>query len=320
MNKTIGSLKTKSETIVVTSGSAYIDIDVLACSLALNHLHSLIGLNSISCHTGKMNGTIPESYQRRVNKLYIDNLPSDGNFSYILVDVSDPSFFESFVDVNKIIEIYDHHFGFEELWKKNLGSNSTIHHVGSCATLIWEKYCSLNLEGEIPPLLAELLYLAIVSNTLNFKAFITTERDKKAKAEIENSGLVKGSSVDDYYSSVECEIIRNFKNSLLNDVKKHACDGNSLFIGQLELLDSSKVLDNFFSTGQVKKYMEQRFIVQGELWFVIVSDISKECNFLYTTCGKTKSLIENKLQLYFKEDFAITDRLWMRKEIIRDMK
>ena len=57
-----------NETIIVTSGSAYIDIDVLACSLALNFLHKLCGRESIACHTGKINGPIPESIKLEVNK------------------------------------------------------------------------------------------------------------------------------------------------------------------------------------------------------------------------------------------------------------
>lgn len=320
MNEKDDVLKSDLVRLVVTSGSSYIDIDVLACSLALNHLNILLGYDSISCHTGEMNSSIPEKYKLRVSKLYENTAPTSKNCKYILVDVSNPKFFEKFVVFNDIIEIYDHHFGFENFWENILGSSSTINHVGSCATLIWEKYVELNLTNKMPSLLIELIYLAVVSNTLNLKAFITTRRDRKAASDIEKMKLLEKSVIKEYYFDVESQVLKNFEKSILNDVKTHQFEDNVYLIGQIELFESNKVWNECFLSGRTAEIMKKRLCLNGEMWFVIISDISKNHNLIYTTCDKTKNVIERNFRFHFEGDSAITDRLWMRKEIIRDLK
>lgn len=307
------------ESIVVTSGSAYIDIDVLACSLALSHLYNLLGRNSIVCLTGEQNGTIPRQLKKRTEDLYKRELHDSNNYCYALVDVSNPEFFEDFVLQDKIIEIYDHHFGFEHYWQRKCGNSSNIQHVGSCATLIWEKYVEYNQIENVSPLLAELLYLAIISNTLNLKAFVTTEQDKLAKLQMENTGLVSNRIISEYYAYIESQMLSDFEFSLVNDVKKHYWTGSLCFIGQIELLNSDKLIDEYFLNDKVEEYMRSHFKISNELWFVIISDINKELNFIYTKNEPTKRLIEKTFSFIFEGDFAKSDRLWMRKEFIRDM-
>lgn len=308
-----------NETVIVTSGSAYIDIDVLACSLALSYLHKLCGEQSISCHTGKMNGTIPEPIKVEVNDLFEKKLPCSGRFKYALVDVSNPKYFEGFVEHEKIIEIYDHHFGFEKYWKDKLGKFVQINHVGSCATLIWEKYVALEKVHQLPESIAKLLYLAIVSNTLNLQAFVTTERDVDAKIGIEKLGFIKAELVTEYYSHIEHQLLNDFKNVLLNDVKLHDWEDEDCFIGQLEILDSDELIETYFLTGTATKYIQEKYSTNGQLWFVVISDINKGYNFIFTENRKTKRLIEKTFSFTFDGNFAKSDRLWMRKEFIRDM-
>jgi len=307
------------ETVVVTSGSAYIDIDVLACSLALSHLYNLLGRNSIVCHTGKQNGTIPKSLKNLTKSLYSSQLNYSTDYSYALVDVSNPEFFEDFVQIERIIEVYDHHFGFEKYWQENLGKSSNIQHVGACATLIWEKYIENNQAENIQPLIAELLYLAIISNTLNLKAFVTTDQDKLAKLQLENTGLIPKQIILEYYAHIESQMLDDFKSSLIHDVKKHYWSEKICLIGQLELLDSDKLIEEYFLNDKAEKYLRSHFAINDELWFVIISDINKELNFIYTKSEPTKRLIERTFSFFFKGDFATSDRLWMRKELIRDM-
>src|SRR3989344_4504224 len=52
--------------------------------------------------------------------------------------------------------------------------------VGACATLIWEEYVKRKKSNEISEMSGNLLSTAIISNTLNFNAMVTTDRDKKS--------------------------------------------------------------------------------------------------------------------------------------------
>lgn len=307
------------ETIVITAGSAYIDIDVLACAIALNHLYSLLDLKSFVCLTGMQNGTIPFNLKESTKTLIEPKLIDSNNYIYAIVDVSNPEFFESFVEENKVVEIFDHHFGFEQYWEKRCKGKAHIHHVGSCATLIWEKYVEHNATESVPQLVAELLYLAIISNTLNLKAFVTHERDRLAKQQIEKTGLIPDTIVSDYYSDIESQMLSNFEFTLINDVKRHYWEEQLCFIAQVELLDSEKLIENYFINDSVEKYLKSHFGISDELWFVIVSDINKGINFIYTKNNVTKRLIEKTFSFIFEGDFAKSDRLWMRKELIRNM-
>ena len=99
---------------------------------------------------------------------------NSGKNEFILVDVSDPKYFESFVIAENIVEILDHHFGFEEYWTKRLGNKGCVEHVGSYTTLIWERFKAAGVEQQIGPIEANLLYTAIFANTLGLSAQVTS--------------------------------------------------------------------------------------------------------------------------------------------------
>lgn len=311
--------KARLKTIVVTSGAAYVDIDALACSLALSYFYNVTGWNSIVCHTGKLNGTIPDSYKLITEKMFLRRLNNHSNYHYAIVDVSNPDFFENFVQIDDIISVYDHHYGFEDYWKSNSNTYSKINYVGSCATLIWEKYTENNLSHSIPLVIAELLYLAIISNTLNMKAFITTDRDRDAKNMIEKEFNIDETITLDYYKKTESKIILDFEYFLINDMKTHRWNDKICYIGQLELLDSKNLVNKYFLDDTVIKILKHNYHIDDEYWFVIISDIERSVNLLFTQSNPTKKLIESIFHFEFIGDFAISDRLWMRKEFIRDM-
>ena len=169
--------------IVITCGKSYIDIDGYASAIAYRELLKMKGIESKFVINNALNYSIPSSLK---NIPYTsDNYSLDFNDKYIVLDLSDKSYFPDFVDDNRIIEIIDHHPGFEDYWKKLLGNNSIIEPIGSVATIIVEKYEQDSLLEKIDKDIAVLLMAAILDNTLNFTASITTERDKVAYKKLE---------------------------------------------------------------------------------------------------------------------------------------
>jgi manganese-dependent inorganic pyrophosphatase len=94
----------------------------------------------------------------------------------ILVDSSELNALEGKVSVEKVIEIIDHR-KINEV-DKFPSAKVQIELVGAAATLIAEKFMKsgVNISKES----AILIYSAIISNTLNFKSSVTTNRDIKA--------------------------------------------------------------------------------------------------------------------------------------------
>ncbi|HRN71056.1 MAG TPA: DHH family phosphoesterase, partial [Candidatus Woesebacteria bacterium] len=95
--------------------------------------------------------------------------------SIIIVDASDIRGLSDKINPAKVIEIIDHRKVNEA--DKFPNAKVQIELVGSAGTLIAEKFyesrTSISKESAV------LLYSAIVSNTINFKANVTTERDHK---------------------------------------------------------------------------------------------------------------------------------------------
>lgn len=87
--------------------------------------------------TDPMNASVTPT-MRNLAKSFSSEL-QDGD-KYVVVDMSDSNVISSFVPLDKVVEIYDHHFGFEEYWKKRLGDRSKIQPIGAAATLIWEEF------------------------------------------------------------------------------------------------------------------------------------------------------------------------------------
>jgi manganese-dependent inorganic pyrophosphatase len=105
-------------------------------------------------------------------------LNADDFEKVILVDASDLNGLEGKISSDKVIEIFDHRKVHEA--DKFPNAKVQIELVGAAATLIAEKFMKNNVA--ISKESAILVCGAIISNTLNFKGTVTTDRDKTAVA------------------------------------------------------------------------------------------------------------------------------------------
>ena len=96
----------------------------------------------------------------------------------ILVDTSELGSLLGKINPEAVIEVIDHRSIHEAGVFTN--AKTQIELVGSVATLITEKFMTTDIS--ISKEAAILMYGAIISNTLNFKASVTTERDRQAAA------------------------------------------------------------------------------------------------------------------------------------------
>jgi len=301
---------------IITAGSAYVDIDVLACAVAYKNLLKLCQKSAVIVTTGPFNETIPKSVRSWQYTLE-RKIPSTlKNKEYVLVDVSDPLYFEKFVDVSNIYRIFDHHFGFEKYWSSKIGERSNIAHVGSCATLIWEEFIKYNKEGEIDIVSANLLYTAIFANTLDLKASVTSPRDKEAFLELTKFTDLPDNWKKIYYNEIEKSIIGDVRNSVQKDLKRVKINDKRYSIGQIELWDSSLLfkISNLLSLVKLGLDIKKD---NPDRWFLIISDITLEKNYIITNDNKTIVELENTIEVSFSGWIGETSKLYMRKEILK---
>jgi inorganic pyrophosphatase/exopolyphosphatase len=170
--------------IVVTSGKKYIDIDAYASSIAYANLLRLKGFEVKAITTAKLNESITPSLLDLTIKL--DEYEPRKNDEYIVIDVSNKDYFEPFVKESNIIEILDHHVGYEKYWDKKLKEKAKIEFIGSVATMIVELYEKEGVMNKISKEMATLLISAILDNTLNLKARITTRQRQNSLSKTRN--------------------------------------------------------------------------------------------------------------------------------------
>lgn len=294
--------------VVVTSGKKYMDIDAYAGCIAYAKLLNLKGIKAKAISTAKLNESITPSLKKLILKL--DEYKPNEEDEYIIIDVSNKDYFDVFVREERIIEIIDHHVGYEEYWKNKLKEKARIEFIGSVATIIVELYEKEDLMAQISKDLAILLMSAILDNTLNLKAKITTKRDRIAYKKLEK--IVNDETYSEkYFKECQIEINNDLKKSIENDTKIENI--NAILppiFAQLTIWDKDNILENkqiIYETlnGIGKKWMLNLICLKDGKSYLLAKDIEVQDNM--------KKLFHEK----FQNEIMKLDNVWLRKEIIK---
>lgn len=294
-----GAFMTDCRKTCVTSGSAYTDIDTLACAIAYGELKK--------CDVvlpGKLNGTVPESIRKMCSGHFLNEAAQKYN-SFVIVDVSDPRYFPKFVNEDEIEIVFDHHFGFEQHWK----DRGNIEFLGACATLIFEEFEAA--QEKPSELSANLLYTAIFANTLNFNASITNDRDIKAFKALEKYVDLPKDWIKEYYVEVERVMLSNLEYALTNDIK--VLSDNGWAIAQIELYDASSMIKN-------SEFIEalEKCTSKYSDWILTMPSISEGKNYLISHSDEIKHIFANPhLGVTWDGNVGSTGKLFLRKEILK---
>ena len=295
--------------IIVTSGSNYIDIDAYAGIIAYANLLNLKGIPAKAVSTAKLNESITPSLLN-LNTVLDEYEKSDSD-NFIILDVSNKDYFDNIVNESKIIEIIDHHTGFEEYWKEILKEKSRIEFIGAVATIIVEDYEKENLLGNMSEDIALLLMSAILDNTLNFKAKVTDQRDINAYKKL--SRIVK--NIDNFEEKyfLECQksIEANLEKSIENDTKNEkTCDILPDTFSQLTLWNKDFILNNKENVYKILDKMSPE-------WMLNIISLEEGKSYIIANNELVKRNIEKLFEKTFKTDIMELDSVWLRKEIIK---
>jgi inorganic pyrophosphatase/exopolyphosphatase len=309
--KTIDFFGKKMKKMIVTSGNAYADIDVVACASAYRELLECLGKKASSVITAPWNQTIPltmHSWPIGIEKVWTED---PATCQFVLVDLSDPNHREKFVPLECIIEVFDHHSGHEEYWKKRLQEKAYIEPIGACATLIWEQFKKYDLCQKISPVNANLLYTAIFANTLNFRSYVAHERDRQAAQELLSYTTLPTDWKACYYEAVGRGFEKDLISHLLKDTKQIEWKNEPFCFGQIEVWDAQKILSSFR-----REFLEKE---QTHNWIVNIASISEGMSFLFCNQVAMKKALQEAVSGDIYQEFIVTPRLWLRKEIMKKL-
>lgn len=294
--------------VVVTSGKKYIDIDAYASCIAYAKLLNLKGIRAKAISTAKLNESITSSLIKLTPKL--DEYKPNKEDEYIIIDVSNKDYFDTIVKEEKIIEIIDHHVGYEEYWENKLKDKVQIEFIGSVATIIVELYEKENLTEEISKDLAMLLISAILDNTLNLKAKITTQRDIRAYKKLEKI-INDETYAEKYFKECQLEINSNLREAIENDTKIEKI--NSILppvFAQLTIWDKNDILQNKQVIYETLNNIEAR-------WMLNLICLKDGKSYLIVKNSEVQNNIQMLFHKQFENEIMKLDNVWLRKEIIK---
>lgn len=294
--------------IYVIAGEQYTDIDAFSCAVAYSYLLKQKGIENKIYLPGPLNASLTKEI-RSWGITIETEINQNTQDSFIVVDVSEPSFIAKVATEKNIIELFDHRYGFEEYWKNLLGEKAKIEMVGSCATLIWEEFKKSGIP--INSLNANLLTIAIVSNTLDFKSSVTTDRDVVAFNELQVFVDLPNNWKEVYFKEQSEYVFHNPTQAILEDTKGIVKEWT---FGQLELWKGKDFVDNHLDIAK-----EALSSLGNPKWLLSIPSISEGINYIYTENDEVKNMLQGIVDISFDGNVGRTSKLWLRKEILKKL-
>ncbi len=297
--------------IVVTSGSKYMDIDAYACSIAYAQLLNLLGINAKAVSTANLNNSITKSLRNLNTKL--DNYQIKEDDKYVVVDVSNPDFFDKFVKQENIIKVIDHHVGFEQYWNDKIMDNANIEFIGAAATLVFEEYEKNNMQDKMNIDVAKLLMAAILDNTLNFTATVTSNRDKRAYKKMQE--IVGCKDFDKlYFNECQLQIEENLEDTIKNDTKTEKVSENlPRVFAQLTVWNKDFLLVNIYKIKQILGDIDDE-------WMLNIICLQDKRSYIIADNKNMQVKLQYLLESQFDNLIMPLESVMLRKEIIRKAK
>jgi inorganic pyrophosphatase/exopolyphosphatase len=296
-------------TIIVTAYENP-DLDGTACACAYSEF---LNKNGRHVQTGLF-GTPHREAQFVIDMFHIPQPDPAEKFinektTYILLDASEIAGIAKTIKPEQVVEIIDHRKVTEI--EKFPNAKAQIELVGSCATLIAEKFAES--KTEISEHAAVLLYSAIVSNTVNFLANVTTDRDRKMAEWLQTKCTIPSTYTHDMFAA-KSHFTKPIKQVLDDDFATFIFAGKHIGIAQLEIVDGGKFVHErkdeiITALSELKREQTLDYI------FLTCVDVEKGGNTIVVIDTNTKELLEKALLVSFIGDVAKRQGVMMRKTI-----
>lgn len=290
----------------------YADIDVYASIIAYADLLNQRQKAARTYIPIPPNYSVPDNLRIKEMEGKEFNLQPDDQV--IILDLSDPDTIHKFVSDNQILELIDHHPGYEDYWHERLGDRAIIEKIGAVATSIFEWWGECWNYHKMSPRIAKLLLGAILDNTTNFYAEINTERDRAAA---EKLSKMIGTSLDDftktYFNDVKEQVMKDLSKALLQDIKitKGLPSANDSFaFGQLTLWDAKDIVKD-------RQKIIDIMSPKHQYWLANIISIADDKNYLLSNSDSTLEAFKKVLDGNSMDNGTfVTSKVHLRKEIL----
>lgn len=178
------------------------------------------------------------------------------------------------------------------------------------ATLIFERYESVQLLDQLSPANAELLAAAILDNTLNFQAKITKQRDHDAYIKLlKIAGLAEDFAAQ-YFQACQTFIMGNLAYALNNDAKiEHHDYALPSIFSQLVVFDVSGVMNQI---NLVRKTLN----TFGSHWMLNLISLSDGHSYVLTSDSSVTTEVQRLFGGKADGNIITLDHVWLRKGLV----
>lgn len=293
--------------IVVTYKNA--DLDCVASAYAYAEYLNKTG-SSASYY---VNGIVQDEVNivcNIFNILLTNKIKEIGDEEIIVVDTNTLSSVD-YVKPQNIVEFIDHHPDSGDI---KLCENAVLklYEIGAICTIIAEMFKNNNID--ISRNSAILLYYGIISNTVNLKSKVTTERDinilgwlKKQCNEIDDSLIAR---IFEEKSKFDIQYLRRY----MEVEEKFILNNEEMIIGQLEITNSLEFF-NKYKQNIDKIILDVFNDYKVKYVFINIVDILNGYHLIYATDKISISYLEKMLNIHFVNGIYKEDSLVLRKEI-----
>lgn len=295
---------------VITSGSAYLDIDAYACCIAYAELLNLQGIPARAVSSAKPNASVSKTVLGWPSRLE-DYIPT-AHDEFVLVDVSDYQHFDPLVVLDRVVEVIDHHPGFENYWTQRLGAAADIRPIGAAATQVFQRWEAAGLLPRISQPSAALLATAILDNTLNFSGQMTTELDIRAYEVLARLAKLPADWPAQYFRECQASIESNLFDAVAADLKRMKPESQLPEVfAQMTVWDADVLMQK--QRPAISRWMAE----QGADWVLNVISISEGKSCLLADPLVSQQKLNRLLPLEWQAGMAVLKPSMLRKELLK---
>ncbi|MCM8742868.1 DHH family phosphoesterase [Pseudomonas koreensis] len=295
---------------IITSGASYLDIDAYACCIAYAELLNLQGLPARAVSSAKPNSSVSPTVLSW--GVAFQRYTPQANDAFVLVDVSDHHHFDPLVVLDQVVEVIDHHPGYERYWTERLGSAADIRPIGAAATLVFQRWQAAGLLPRISAQSAALLATAILDNTLNFTGQMTSDADIEAYEVLAQRANLPANWPEQYFLECQAAIEADLQTALAADLKRFNPDSNlPQVFAQMTVWDADALLDSHRS--EICAWMAG----QGEDWLLNVISIRDGQSCLLAEPQVSQQTLNRLLPLQWRAAVAVVKPSMLRKELLK---
>lgn len=287
------------------------DLDGVASAYAYEEFLNKTGQNSKFI----LFGTYQDEVEFLINKfsvsLRLNKFDDFKSNKIAIVDASDLRGLSKKINPKKIVEVIDH----RKYYNPGDFPNATfqVEPVGAAATLIAEKFDIGNVDISLNSSL--LLYYAIVSNTINFKANVTTEKDIRLSTWLKEK-LGKRSNFISEMFDYKTHNLSVDKQSFLDSFSSFfKIGGKHIGIVQLEITNVDNFIEsNYEACMSIMREMKDQFLL--DMVFITHIDLVEGFNKFLAYETETQNMLSSIFEISFEKSVAKRNGVIMRKEVV----